>query len=341
MAGELTVTLYKVASCDYHNEGEGETFAGVREIFDDVLEWLPGLASIGETLTYEPSEDGSLLRTFCFDARRIPGFDAILFAMWNESANVDDTIQLLAVNSAIGNADVSAVEIDASSLPGYPSYFVVIPGEAQFLNLRFEHRLNGTKAFQQYVRGFMSREARYCRWSEDGLHLLGYSPDEGGPRQGYTPRFEYQLVRRAGRTSWFRDRVSDIRKIVRRTVIYPAIDEHRTFFDEAQRLLGMRPNRRLRAGINFQYEYKTHLDLGKLNAILEQCAQPALDDDWSDVGFEFAKQSGKIHWISGSYAREKEQLQVPRTEGGMVNTAELAVLLGQGHLARLLRSARG
>lgn len=343
MADELTVTLYKVANCGYIKEDDGSIFGGLRDICDDFLEWLPHLATVGETATFEPAESDSFLRTFCFDARRIPGVDAILIATWNESENAEDEIQLLAVNAAIGHADISSVEIDKGSLPGYPAYFVFMPADGRLLNLRFEHRLNGTRALQRYIQGFMARESRFCMWDpKNADRLLGYSPDGNKVAKGYEPKFEYQLVRRGGRIDWFRSQSASIRKVVRRAVVYPAVEEHRAFFDGAQRLLGLAPNRRLKAGINFQYEYKTHLDLPKLDQIIEGCANPEnAEDSWSDVGFEMARQSGKIHWLSGSYAREKASLRVAKTSGGMVDTEELAVLLGKGHLQRLLASVLG
>lgn len=341
MADEVNISLFSIRRCGYFDDATGQQFGDLAGAAEDLIDWLDGLGTIGESVTFDPKEDDPFLRVFCFDARPIPGRNAYLIATWNESESDEDEIQLLRMDAAIGDADVSVVTIDPTSLPGYPAYFVFLPDSGQVMNLRFEHRRNGSPAFQRYITAFLAGCSRHCVWdSKNSAKLLGYAEDGKTLGEDYEPAFEYQLVRRQGNIDWIRGQVSNIRKIKRKATVRPVIEAHRSFLDDAFIMLGLKRNNRLKADINFEYEFKTHLTLDKLNKIIEHCSNGVDEEDaWNDVGFEMAKASGKTHWISGSYAREKDVLNVPRTEGGMHDTAALAAILGDGHLERLIASA--
>lgn len=339
---EVSVTAYKIADCRFFDEATGEEFGDAAAVMENLLQWIGKLATVGESCTYEPKPDDPFLRAYCFDARRIPGEQAYLLAMWNESDSKDDSIQLLSVDSAIGEADVSNVDIDPQASPGYPAYFVVMPERGLILNLRFEHRLNGSQPFRRYILGFMQESSDFCVWDEDDdTKLLGYCEDmaKWDADSAFLPLFRYQLVRRGGDTDWLRRQVTNIRKVIRRAIIYPKLPEHRPMYESAYGILGLTPNNRQSAGINFEYDFKVRLTPEKLEQIIAECAPGEVDDAWSDVGFVMAKQASKIHWLSGSYAREKSVLDVARTEGGMVDPESLANILGAGHLQRLLNEA--
>ncbi len=261
--------------------------------------------------------------------------------MWNEAANDEDSIQLLSVASRIGHADVSSATIDPQSKPGYPAYFVVLPDREIILNLKFEHRLNGSQSFKRYILGFLRDCTRFCIWDEGNPDkLLGYSPtQEIEENTSYLPEFEYHLLRRQGNIEWLQAQSSNIRKVRRRAVVNPTISNHKTFLDSSFELMGLPVNNRLKAEIRFEYEFKTHLTLEKLNKVIDACSVEGDDSAWEDVGFVMAKASGKTHWVSGSYAREKTRLEPPRTQGGMIDTEALARLLSNGQLERLLAVA--
>ncbi|WP_139369872.1 hypothetical protein [Xanthomonas axonopodis] len=232
MAETVTVSLYQITTCSYVSDKPGLINFGTSvEIFEDASNWVGGLASVGETTTFEPSEDESFLRTFCFDIRAIPGTDKTLIALWNESSNSEDELQTLEMTAAIGTADVSNLRIQPGSLPGYAAYFVVSPQDGRLINLRFENRLNGSKPFSRYVLGFLERESSYCHYdpTNDG-QLLGYAPEGNAPSTDHIPIFKYQLMRRPGSIDWLRQQCSNIRKIIRRTIVYPKIAEHKPFF---------------------------------------------------------------------------------------------------------------
>ncbi|NIJ82211.1 hypothetical protein [Xanthomonas cannabis] len=326
MAETVTVSLYQITNCTYASEKpELKNFGKSIDIFEDVSNWVAGLASVGETTTFEPNEDEPFLRTFCFDIRAIPGTDKMLIALWNESSNSEDELQTLEMTAAIGTADVSNLRIQPGSLPGYAAYFVVSPKDESLINLRFENRLNGSKPFARYVLGFLERESSYCHYDPtDGERLLGYAPEGDAPSTDHTPVFKYQLMRRPGSIDWLRQQCSNIRKIIRRTIVYPKVVEHKPFFDGARKFLGLSQNNRLKSGIKFEYSYKTRLGEEELDMVIDECLDRIEENSWEDVGFIMAKSAGKIHWLSGSYAREKSTITVRRTMGGIIDTADLA-----------------
>ncbi len=336
---EVNVTAYKVSSCRFYDEARGEQFGDLVAVMEDFQGWIDALGTIGETSTFEPKDKDNFLHVYCFDAREIPGGSgAYLICTWNESENNEDSIQLLSVNTPIGQPDLSTVDIDPQTRPGYPAYFVVVPERDLMLNMRFEHRLNGSQGFKRYILGFMTECSSYCVWSKnDENKLLGYSGTGRLEKDAaYIPEFAYQLLRRAEDIQFLRRQVGNIRKVVRRAVVRPTIEEHKTFLDHALILLGLRPNNRLKADINFEYEFKTRLTEAKLNGIIENYEENEAGQHWPDVGFVMAKMSQKVHWLSGKYAKEKCRIDVSRNTGGLINAEALAATLGEGELERLI-----
>jgi len=319
---DATVTLYTIGSCGFYSD-EGRVFGGPKGTFLDLKEWAKTLETIGESATYTPSEDDPTLRCFCIDIRKLDKQDCYLIATWNELARIEDGVQLLAVASHIGDAQVSSVKVDTMSLPGYPAYFFVDAGLKQAINFRFEQRLNGSSQFQRLVAGFLKSYSKWCSWDpHDPDQLIGYSASKEDPVVDVEPLFSTKLFRRGYQVDFIKENVGNIRRVVKRASVNPTIEAHKTFLDSSFEILGLPINNRLTAEIPFQYQFKTKLTPAKFDSIVSSYETDP-DHPWDDVGFVFARDSGKVHWLSGCIARQKWQIDVARTESGMVDVDEL------------------
>jgi len=325
---EVTATLYLVSECRYYDENANKSFCDLGLVLNDLVKWLEGLASIGESCTYEPTQDDSFLRAFCLDVRALDRHQAALIVTWNELSSVEEGVQLISSQAAIGEAEVSTVAIDALSLPGYPAFFVLFPETGALLNLRFEQRLNGMQAFKRFMLGFMQESSKWCVWANDDK-LRGYAEDGANVEGDYLARFETMMSRRRSNLDWLRREVGNVRKIIHRKLIRPVVEEHRSFLDMSFSLLGLSPNKRLRADIDFEYDFKIKLNEERLNKIIEEFDKKGLEDGWTDVGFVMAKDSSKKHWLSGSICREKFGIELKRMQSGMVDIDHLVEMLNE------------
>lgn len=336
---EATITVYRIKFCGFYDAAEEYRFATLAEIMRSMLRWAGTLESIGESSTYSTDEDADILRAFCLDIRDLGG-GRYLLATWNELPTVEEGVQVLQVDSRIGAADISAVQVDPFSLPGYPAFFCIDTRRRRVLNLRFEHRLNGSRQFQRFVAGFLTSASPWCVWNAaDDRQLVGYSDDSSdNPRilEGAVARFETGLLRMSSDDDHIRERCADIRKIVRRAVIDPEVKSHKSFLDSAFEVAGLPINNRLKANINFQYEFKTRLTPEKLAGVIANYEEDG-DSNWNDVGFVFAREGQKIYWLSGSIARNKFQLDVARSQGGMIDIGSLTNYMAR-HIVRILDS---
>jgi hypothetical protein len=325
---EVTVTLYKINKCGFFLDGNF-LFGSIANTFAGMGRWLTGLGSIGETSTYSPNEDDDILRAFCVDARQLAAPGLSLIVTWNELARVEEGVQVLEVNSQIGHAQVNTVAVDAMSLPGYPAFFCVDSNRGYILNIRFEHRLNGSRQLQKFIQGFLASASEWCVWDgvDDG-RLIGYGERDQEVADGANPEFSHVLMRVAGETDYLRQNSENVRKIIKRALISPQIEEHKTFLDIAFKRIGLPVNNRLRASIPFQYEFKTRINREKFDGIVAEYENRLADDSWTDVGFTLARESSKIHWLSGGIARSKIMLDVRREDGGMVSIDHLVDVLG-------------
>jgi hypothetical protein len=170
----------------------------------------------------------------------------------------------------------------------------------------------------------MASSSPFCVWdkNEEG-RLLGYRETPNGKiAKGAVPDFATRLVSLPGRRDFLVGRCPDIRKVIRRASVSPQIEEQKTFLASAYALLGLKPNNRLRADVAFEYQFKIRLTEEKLKAIISEYEKTE-EDTWSDVGFTLARESSKVHWLSGAAARGKGQIDVMRTEGGMIDIDSL------------------
>jgi hypothetical protein len=332
---EVTATLYRALTCRYFDENADKSFGSFAEVVVDLMGWIVRQNTVGETCTYEPLEGDTFLRTFCLDVRQLAVLNAVLVVTWNEVSGTDEGVQVVAANSIIGAANVSTTEIDALSVPGYPSFFVLIPGDETILNLRFSaNRLNGSQPFQRYVLGFMQEGARWVVRKNDVF--VGYSPDGSRAKKGYLPEFRTGLARRKTNLDWLRTNVGDVRKIVHRKLIKPVLEEHRDFLDRTFIMLGLKPNRRLKADIEFEYDFKIRLTEDKLEQIVEEFENRGAEDGWTDVGLIMARDSQKKHWLSGAMCREKLELPVRNASADMADIDSLVEVLN-GRLEEIVR----
>jgi hypothetical protein len=320
---DVTITQYSISECGFYAD-EKYLFGDAGTIFHSFGEWIEGLDSIGESSTYTPNEDDGFLRTFCVDIHSLKAGDARLIVTWNELESVEEGVQVIEIDSKIGEAEVTAVEIDAMSLPGYPAFFFVEPDAGRILNVRFEHRLNGSRQFQRFVTGYMASSSPYCVWDKNNEdQLLGYRENlKSKIAKGAAPEFGTRLVSMPGRQDFLIGRCPDIRKVIRRASVSPQVEAQKTFLDSAYALLGLKPNNRLRADVAFEYQFKVRLTEEKLKAIISEYEKTE-EDTWSDVGFTLARESSKVHWLSGAAARGKGRIDVTRTQGGMIDIESL------------------
>lgn len=328
---EATITLYRVRSCGFYDQAEQHQFATLAETMRSLLRWTQTLASIGESSTYSIDVDADILRAFCLDIRDLGG-GKYLLATWNELPTVEEGVQILQVESKIGAADISAVQVDALSLPGYPAFFCVDTRRQRVINIRFDQRLNGSRQFQKFISGYLTSASVWCVWdADDEERLVGYSDDDSEDpliAEGVVAKFETGFVRVSADEDYIRGRCDDIRKIVRRAVIDPEVARHKAFLDSAFEVAGLPINNRLKADINFHYEFKVRLTPEKLEGVIANY-QNDETDSWNDVGFVLAKEGQKIHWLSGHVARGKFQLNVTRLNGGMIDVESLAVCMSE------------
>lgn len=326
---DATITLYNVRFCGFYSDADEHKFATFAETVKSILAWVKTLASVGESSTYSVDEDSDILRAFCLDLRHLGGGHYLL-ATWNELPTVEEGVQLLQVDSQIGAADISAVKVDALSLPGYPAFFCLDTHKRQVLNIRFDQRLNGSRQLQRFISGYLASASRWCVWdAEDETKLLGYSnDDDDNPKivPGVVSRFATTMCRISQQEEYIRANCGDIRKIVRRATISPEIELHKTFLDSARQLVGLHVNNRLKADINFQYQFKTRLTPKALEGVIAQHDEN-IDSNWDDVGFIFARESQKVHWLSSAIARASWSMDVERERSGMINVDSLAAYL--------------
>lgn len=325
---DVVVTEYDLVSTCYV-PSNGPEFGNAVDTFADLVAWLRQLATIGETCTYDAVQDLSFLRTFLLDVRDIAG--GYLFVTWNEESGTEGAIRTIAAGSAIGHAVAEELPVDQFQVPGYPSYFVVLPAQNKMANIRFEQLRNGNTQFKHYVTSFMSKLSNVVAFDADGI-IEGYRDAATGTLYpNCEVSFRTRVLRRDADLVNIRARHADVRRVIRRTYISPIVAEEKTVLNMLREKIGMAPNNRLKADIPIEYKLDLRTTPEQLDAMM--AAGMESDGDWSDMGFIFARETQQVVWLSGAMRREKLKLDVDRSADGMIDVSSLAEAITGRRLA--------
>lgn len=325
---DVVVTEYDLVSCCYV-PSNGPEFGNAVDTFADLTRWLRGLATIGETCTYDALQDLSFLRTFLLDVREVEG--GYLFVTWNEESGAEGAIRTIGARAAIGHAVAEELPVDEFQVPGYPSYFYVLPGQNKIANLRFEQARNGNTQFKHYLTSFMSKLSNVVAFDADGI-IEGYR-DEA--TQTLYPNcevsFRTRVRRRNADLDAIRARHADVRRVIRRTYISPVVEQEKTVLNMLREKIGMAPNNRLKADIPIEYKLDLRTTPQQLDAMLT--AGMESDGEWSDIGFVFARETQNTVWLSGAMRRDRLRAHVTRTIDGMIDVVSLMEAITERRLA--------
>lgn len=322
-----TITYYKVDSCGYFPRGSAKpSFGTFDRLFIDITDWhLKNDLTVEETATFPADPDRGQLPVYCVGSHREQGTDGIIVT-WNETETADaDSFGSLSRSSAVNTPKFSRSPIPKNSIPGYPSYFWMIPDRNAVVSVKFDHqRLTGHQGLKHYCQHFLDTYSPHVAYVEgdDGVtEIAGYRIDDGSKITRYFPRFRISRMRRKTDVDMIRRRRPQIVKIARRKMLSYGDAVEGSMIQTTLRLIGLPRNRSVGTDLRFQSELELRPTEAELEAILNHYESEA-PDGWDDVGFRFAGESG-ILWLSQTAPTVQVDLDLQRRSDGLVMAESL------------------
>lgn len=341
---QARISFYSVKKCGYYKRGQkGSAFGNLSELIPALAQWVAGKA-LGETCTYQVKDEDAHDRTYCFRlVRRTNG--ATVLVLWNETPASEGNVATVDADAPVGSASVSLTEIPKNSIPGYATYFWLLPDRQVIATVSFHHRISGYRPLYKYIRGFLRQFfAPHVVFgdADDGADqvVIGYRETEDGQLLHPLPSFDLAAVKHPGQIALIKSRRTDIKKIVRKEDLAPAHKDDGTLIKKLLINLGIANPYVPSIDYRVKYELGYTPDESELNEIIatweESTDGNAEYSEWNDIGFFFSG-DGTPHWLSHSVERHVVELNVERENEELVNPVSLLKAL-EGQRKLLLKN---
>lgn len=339
---KATVTFYNISQCGFFKFGDkAPLYGSTEELMKEVKEWSDDKALI-ETYLYEPKND--LLPVYLFDIKEKNS--DWLITMWNQVPSNGQSVASVMGDSQVGRADVVMNAVAEGSIPGFATYFWIIPQKKIFATIRFQHLITAQKAMQEYMESFLEIASSHAciDYDEDDniLNHNGFIADQDTedeePNQRIHPRFRTELVRRPGKHDLIRNNAHQVSRVERNTMLKLNNAEELDWWQRLMRFTSIhipndKPDR-----MRLRYRLTTSVTEDDVNSIIEAW-EDNQDKQWDDYGFVF-RGSSEIHWLSKSLARDEIEIEIKRSNDEVVDADSLIDALS-AMKADLIKLAKG
>lgn len=324
------INFFKITKSGFFKPNSSKyMFGDTAATLDDLDDWV-GDKTLSETATFEidPDSGANYLNTYCLDIIKSSNSGDFLITTWNESPFTDAGVASIDLNSQVGNVDVEMLELDDGRVPGYATYFWIIPDQDLYATIRFNHLLNGNQAFQAYIQEYLSKFSKYVvvREVEDDdqeadINVCAYQEDDGSEPQQLVAHFKAMVLKKAGKIEFIEENRERISKVLRKSTLSPLIQDSRSLYEKLLTNVGLLDPVPLSTEIKTQFELNLTPSSEELQTIINEWEENN-DTKWNDVGFKLSGDNTK-HWLSHSLVKHEMTLDVTRDNPEVINGESL------------------
>lgn len=345
MFEEMKVAFYKVERCGYYTYAQPQpAFGSLAGLMADVKKWSSGKA-LSDTRIDAASGDGDHLPVYLREIHESQS--TFLLTAWNEvPADKEGYVASVPASAQVGSVQQVNNKIVPGTIPGYPTFFWILPARGLLATLRIDQRIAGQQAFQEYMQMFLATQSSHAVLKPQGqdgdgvTELWAYrASSKSNPVTDVAPRFHTVMYKNPGAIDTIIKRVDDIRRVHRRVDLELKNTSERALWQRALKVIGVTsvPDEPKKA--RFQANLSTLLTSAELKTLIKEWQDGAGNSEWDDCGFQFKGES-EVHWLSGARASGEFQIDVTRDpNNGQIDTAKLlaGVLKMKTELLALLK----
>lgn len=319
---EAKITFYNFDKCGLFEYGAEEPkFGSLSNYLDQLTAWVKrDSKSLEETCTYAIEESEDVSRTFCYDIVKNDITGDFLLTTWNETPSYKGKVAAVNSKDKVGEAKVEFTKLPKDSIPGYATYFWIIPSKNVFASIRFHHVLNGKKNFDKYFKEFISKFSDYVVLGETesvDFPIIGYAEYDDDEPINLHAYLKTSILRKSGQTDYIIDNVDKIRKVTRHNCLSPKYITSQEFWQKALVGLGLKKQKTLDSDVNFSYEFSFKPTAEELKEMINEW-EANHDSKWDDIGFTLTGEQSP-RWLSNSLARDTVELDIKRSNDEIVD----------------------
>jgi hypothetical protein len=345
---DVGIWLYRVSKCGYYpwrsGSGAAPRFGGLSQTFAQLCTWAAG-KRLGETATFVIDDEDELSSVYFLTSHHHATTGDYLMVVWNRLPGNRQNISSVGVSDVVGSATAEITEFDENRIPGYATYFWVMPSANRVATVNLKSLNKGLPNLSAYVQNFLKfvNPGHVVIAPDEGpdgeIVVAGYRPTPTDPMLAgvVRPSFNVKPISLGGDIAYLRANVDWIDKVICKTVI-PVAEEHgHAWWQTMLEMSRIRNRRNLRVEeAPVQVQFPISLTLDDLNRTINAWADDLnnVENRASDIGFHI--RGGETRWLSKTQARTSIPLEVQWIDEELVDLRGLMTQL-QLHRAQVLR----
>ena len=320
MSEVAKILFYQINSCGFYKYGHQDPeFGNISSLLSDLKNWIHDLTLI-QRATYEVREGDDLEKSYCVNCVRRN--NQYLITMWNQIPTTqNNAVAAISADSTLNAPEYSFNEFPENTIPGYATYFWIIPEQNLLATIRFHHSKNGHKNFTKYLNEFMAKFSSYVvsEDNDDINEIIGYRETDDDEAQALHSRFQDSIYKKDGRIEYISQHQNRITKIIRKNRLSITEPDDRNFFSRMMDRVLLQDVNPEHTDIKVKYEVNYTPSQEQLQQMIGEW-DVENETRWDDIGFNIA---GTTYWLSHSTAKDEVDLNVTRDNDEVINAQSL------------------
>lgn len=323
---KFQLVFFRIKRCGFFKPFDPlPAFGNAQACFEDLELWLDK-KPLGETKTFEAGMEASTHPAYCFDLQRDKATMDVFITLWNEVHHSRGQLPTVNGNATVGQAQVSPVSLKKGDIPGYPSYFWVLPGKDLYAAIIPENSIGtGNGNFRRYMESFLEKFSRCAVLGEDAEHehvVIGYASDRAKAVEDVAPHFEISFCQSPGDIDFLRENASRVRKVIRCEKVLLGVTDDQEVVQTLLRFIPGFANAQPSAPTyKLKYELSCRLDHRELETIIQRSTGALVGGPTGDVGFQLDNDH-RTYWLGRTIVKADRDWKA-EVEGSIVTPSSL------------------
>jgi len=312
MKYKAVVRWYDVSSCGYYKHGDPAVpvFGSLQYMVNELIFFTKKKRLADTKMLADPNT----LKTYVAGVSEDNGVYAIV--LWNQVQGDGKSVSSLPADALVGEAKAEKSRVKRGYIPGFPTYFLVIPEKNAIGTLRVVDNVPGLDAFRRYCNLFLENSTRGVVTELQGGDVVieGYRETKKDVVQSLRPRFALQVKRDTSRAQYIRDNAEKVRKVVRvRTLDVAKNSGDFTAWQQFLKLVGLSSSHAGRSEMRVKNEVDVNNDEKAIIKLVDDNEHLVVAKE-NDFGFVFSG-AGEPHWLSSAICTTSVELDLVGTSG--------------------------
>lgn len=302
---QARITLYNIFEAGLYERGEKDpTFGDLSIFLKDLKSWVAG-KTLNKTCTYACLDECEL-KTFCYDIQEgIKGH--YLLITWNKVSSFTNSVASVSGTSKVGEADIKTSNHGLDDIPGFPTYFWIMPDQNKFAAITFDYTQNGRQDLNRYLREFFGKLSGYVvsETDKEGKKIIKHFKDPKETKQYpmLYGKFNAKLVVNPGKVQYLLNNWKDIRKVYRHNEMLISEVIKLPKVATLGKLIGLNYDSKKNSAIKFKLEADMQFNSKEeLQSVIDEWNEIQNPTKWENLGFGMVGNNQKPIWLSESRA---------------------------------------